>query len=143
MHQNTYDRKRKNLSFLPFFCFFCFSLLMPPTHILSVHVCALVAHPDLDTDFCSNTSLFDLNLAERCTTLPLPADTVWPRLGFYWLAVFTVCLSLLVFYSFYFSLYFHFLSPGSFLRYFCFLSSRLFRFIFLNVFVLSSSIMTH
>lgn len=122
MHQNCDDRKRRNLSFFLFLSldvffvvfFVCFSHSIPPAHILSGQ-CAAVSRPDLDTDFYSNTSPFDLNLAERCTTLPLPEDTVWLRLGFFCFSV-----SVLTSCSLYFSLYLLFLPSSLFSSYFFF-----------------------
>ena len=77
---------------------FSLSVLQPPLtfrpHPSQCSMCAAVARPDLDTDFNSDPSAFDLNLAEGCMTLPPPADTARPRLGFYRLLVFHhVCLS--------------------------------------------------
>lgn len=69
------------------------------------HPLTAVSRPDLDTDFYSNISLFDLNLAERCMTLP--ADTVWPRLGLYLLLFPVLCLATCMFHS---SIYNHFSS---------------------------------
>lgn len=48
------------------------SLLQPLHASRPQIVCVLCfSRPDLDADFYWNTSLFDLNLAERCMTLPL------------------------------------------------------------------------
>lgn len=93
MCQSCEERRRRNLSVvLPLLLSrlpFPFRLFQPLATFRPHPFRAAASHPDLDTDFSPNTSLFDLNLAERCTT-PACLQTLF---GFDW--DFSASLSLL------------------------------------------------
>lgn len=80
--------------FLPFYIFFSVpaSRYLTPTSF-QCSVCAAVSRPDLGTDFYSNTFVWFKFSWELHDPAAVPADAVWPRLGFYCRLVFTVCLS--------------------------------------------------
>ena len=107
MHRKLLWQRGEKSSRPPLFsCCLCVAASALPSHPhpSQCSVCAAVARPDLDTDFNSDPSLFDLNLAEGCMTLLPPADTARPRLGFYWLLVFhCLCLSTRILFIFFLS----------------------------------------